>query len=341
MRRAACVLLPAAALAVACFPDDFSYTSADGGGGPDATTDGIGTGDGPGADVDGSTAGDSGDGGPVIDSSFDATGTVYVEGGAFAFTMGTYAGFEDASATLDYSFVIDRYEVTVARFAGFVDAGTPVPCGGGACGLDPRYPSLRWNPAWNPLVSAADYANAGTCLNVGDAGPTYPTGPSGGGDNPINCVNWAQALAFCQWDNGKRLPTETEWLYVAIGPQNFKYPWGPNDPTPALTCNYADTQGCDFPEAVHLVTRASKDGAYGLLGGVQEWLWEKVPSATYDYPVDAGVDFAGPDHDGGLGNYFVDSWYGAPLGRSSNAHNQAGDPATGADSLGFRCLRAL
>jgi formylglycine-generating enzyme required for sulfatase activity len=48
---------------------------------------------------------------------------------------------------------------------------------------------------------------------------------------PVNCVAWSWANAFCE-DNGKRLPTEVEWEYVASnGSQDTRFAWGDDKPT--------------------------------------------------------------------------------------------------------------
>jgi hypothetical protein len=51
-------------------------------------------------------------------------------------------------------------------------------------------------------------------------------GVTGRGRHPMNCVDWTTADTFCR-ARGKRLPSEIEWQWAAIGGDENRYhPWG-------------------------------------------------------------------------------------------------------------------
>lgn len=95
------------------------------------------------------------------------------------------------------------------------------------------------------------------------------------GDHPINCVDWYQAVTYCQFIGG-RLPSAAEWEYAAKSAgRTQKYPWGD---TPSQ-CTYAvmDEKG-DGCGQEHTQTVCSKpagnstQGACDLTGNVWEWI---------------------------------------------------------------------
>jgi formylglycine-generating enzyme required for sulfatase activity len=146
-------------------------------------------------------------------------------------------------------FLIDMYEVTVARYRECVTAG--------AC-------TVPANPA-QTLYFEIDKE-----------------------DYPISGITRTQSLDFCAWDNIRTLPTEAQWEKAARGPEprEVLYPWGDAEPTCALA-NISMT-GCDawvsYPVNAYS-QGVSFYGLYQMAGNVTEFTF----GTLYDYADYIGV----------------------------------------------------
>ena len=93
------------------------------------------------------------------------------------------------------------------------------------------------------------------------------------GKHPINCVDWHQAKAYCQWKQA-RLPDEVEWEYAARGGEKrLLYPWGDTPPDDNTCWKHAGT--CEV--------KSYPAGAFGLFDVVGN-VWEWTSSGFGDYP---------------------------------------------------------
>jgi formylglycine-generating enzyme required for sulfatase activity len=201
--------------------------------------------------------------------------------------------------TITHDFYLDTLEVSVARFKVWVAAGLPPPCTTGTCTIDPGGPyqqTMVWDSSmWNMLASATTYQMG--CTNAASTNINTPTFTQSNDAFPMNCLNWYHAAAFC-FSEGKRLPTQTEWQYVATGRgQARTYPWGATDPTDCTLAIWPDNapgpgyNGCNFPKAGGSAPAgASRDGLLDMAGSVFEWVWD------YDgtFPTAPQTDYAGP-----------------------------------------------
>lgn len=196
------------------------------------------------------------------------------------------------------SFYMDRHEVTNAQFRAFVESthyvttaerkpdweeikkqlppGTPKPADSLLVAASlvfspPNHPvSLNNASVWWKWVTGADWR--------------HPQGPKSnieGKDNyPVVQVSWDDAKAYADWV-GKRLPTEAEWEYAALGGNpNSIYPWG-DEPIDQGELKANSWQG-HFPDqntekdhyyrAAPVMTFSPNGyGLYDMAGNVWEW----------------------------------------------------------------------
>ncbi len=166
--------------------------------------------------------------------------------------------------------------------------------------------------------------------------------------HPVNCVDWAQAAAFCQWAD-KRLPSEEEWDYAARGGvAGAHFPWGNAPPAP----NLANRCGVEcqsmylregyngmlsYPERDPFETTApvgsfpagdSKQGLHDMEGNVWEW----TASSYCPYPASS----CGGELKAARGRSWDDY---LPQSAGMGPDRTGVPPQNRLSSLGFRCAR--
>lgn len=190
-------------------------------------------------------------------------------------------------------FRLDTYEVTVGRFRAFVNAGMgtqhmPPRTGAGARTLNGTANQGGWDSSWNAMLSAdASALTAALKCNPTHQYETWTDAPGANENEPIVCVTWYEAMAFCAWDGGF-LPTEAEWNYAAAGGSEQRaFPWSSPASSTTIDCSLANFA----PNGVSCVvagmtdvgaTSPSGDSLWGqadLGGNASEWTldWYSKP----------------------------------------------------------------
>lgn len=143
-------------------------------------------------------------------------------------------------------------------------------------------------------VSVGEYRQ---CVEAGKCGKPfdylrthYCNYDAPGRDNyPQNCINWRNALDYCEWKGG-RLAYEAEWEKAARAGSKAPYPWGYEHATCETavydpgTGNKPDTEtdGCwrdlTWPRNSH---EPNAWGLYDMVGGTSEWVMNWYEKDAY------------------------------------------------------------
>lgn len=298
-------------------------------------------------------------------------GMVWLEGGEFA--MGSNeAEFLDArpwhQVHVD-GFWMDRTEATNAQFAAFIAATGYVT----VAERRPRAEDFPGAPPENLVAGSVVFTPPATPVPldshyrwwsyVEGADWRHPTGPGSTSDgkaqHPVVHIAYADAVAYCAWA-GKRLPTEAEFEFAARGGlDRARYGWGeefqPGERFMANTFqgHFPDTNTVEDGFAATAPVGSFPANGYGLVdlaGNVWEWTSDWYRPDTYATLAAAGRVARNPrgpasSHDPSEpgvqkrvhrgGSYLCNDQYCSrycPGGRGK------GEPDTGTNHLGFRCV---
>lgn len=234
-------------------------------------------------------------------------GEICVEAGTFSMgnsqvsTPNGYAAHGPEHSVTLSPFILDVKEVTVARYRACVGAGDCMP------------PS-----------------------SASDQGCTY-TAASGDQDRlPVTCVSWSDAMRFCNYDGGRRLPTEAEWERAAGGTTSTTYAWG--DDVSCVNAVFGGNVQCPehgglLPKPVGSAPRgASREGAFDLTGNAWEW----VADWFGPYPTTPVTDPTGPNN-GATRVLRGGNWQTPPAQAAAFMRRVESPNAIGPTS--FRCAR--
>ncbi len=228
-------------------------------------------------------------------------------------------------------YCIDKTEVTVAAYRICVQAGA---CPPASATVDWKGIKPEDKTKWSQFCT---------------------WGKRGYDKHPINCVDWTQANAYCEWMGG-RLPTEAEWEYAARGSDGRNYPWGnqPPDATRLNACGsecasmaqqrldaswtpmYADNDGWPATAPVGRYPKgASPFGVLDMAGNVWEW----TADSFADYNSEPATNPQPSRHDDSPRVTRGGAWLSELAARVRTADRFGLVPGYRINSLGFRCAR--
>ena len=268
-------------------------------------------------------------------------------------------------------FWMDRTEVTNAQFEEFVRATGYVT----VAEQTPRAEDFPGAPPENLAAGAVVFTPPATPVPLNDhfawwsyvrgANWRHPTGPgsdlAGREKFPAVHVAYPDALAYAQWA-GKRLPTEAEWEFAARGGRAGQlYAWGAElNPGGKWMANIyegkfplKDTGEDGFPGIAPVAQYpANGYGLYDIAGNVWEWTsdwyrpdyFARLAAAGVERNPQGPADSFDPSEPGTKkrthrgGSYLCTEQY---CTRYMVGTRGKGEPDTGTNHLGFRCVQAV
>lgn len=166
---------------------------------------------------------------------------------------------------------IDVTEVTQRQYANFLASTTQSP--------GTEHPSCVWNTSYAPLFS--DDTGGLGCHPPPEIGPSYWYSPDSTPNFAVVCIDWCDAMAFCQWA-GKRLcgaiggggssvaehanANVDQWYDACSGGGTSAYPYGSEFDADACwgSADVGSSSGCHGATTPY-------SSIFDMSGGVSEW----------------------------------------------------------------------
>jgi formylglycine-generating enzyme required for sulfatase activity len=228
------------------------------------------------------------------------------------FTMGSKEGPEDERPAHEVTLAaydIDRFPVTNAQFAEFLNASSATPSASAHL-FDFDDPDARVHRRGERWTADRGYEN-----------------------HPVIEVPWGGAVAYCAW-RGKRLPTEAEWEKAARGTDGRRYPWGNQIPD-RRRARYES----GYNETVPVDASAAGTSPYGVrdMSG-NTWGWVSSAYRPYPYRADDGREDQKPGPVRSTRGGGHDS-SASEITTTQRGRSLSRNPASGHHNIGFRCAR--
>jgi len=248
-------------------------------------------------------------------------GMVLIPAGEFRMGSNTNTDEKPVHTVYVDAFYMDKYEVTNAQYAVFLNEMGKHSEGG-----------RTWYDAGD-----AD-------ARIERLGGRYKV-MVGYENHPVTEVSWYGAMAYAAWA-GKRLPTEAEWEYAARGGLiGATYPWG-NASADATRANFGGNVGDTTAVGKY---RENGYGLHDMAGNVWEWCLDEYNKTFYSVSPARNPLSGAPNIQWLLDNYTGvkssrvlrgGSWFNIARNVRVAVRNSGNPALTNADN-GFRCARAV